>query len=254
MHHYPHHIGDYRKNTGHLTNDQDLAYRRLLEMYYDTEQPIPLETQRVARRLRVDTESVDIVLSDFFTKTEGGWRHERCDDEIAKYYVVAERNRTNGKLGGRPKKTQSEPSGLPVATQSEPSGKATKNQEPRTNNQEPLAKPLRRKSAPMPTDFQINEVSSAYSADRNLNIPHELVAFANWHTAKGSTFKDWQAAWRTWCDKAVEFGRAKGGSPPRAYESEKDRSRREFTESIFGKVKNEPTGARDITSTAIRVD
>ena len=179
MHHYPHHIGDYRKNTGHLTNDQDLAYRRLLEMYYDTEQPIPLETQRVARRLRVDTESVDIVLSDFFTKTEGGWRHERCDDEIAKYYVVAERNRTNGKLGGRPKKTQSEPSGLPVATQSEPSGKATKNQEPRTNNQEPLAKPLRRKSAPMPTDFQINEVSSAYAADRNLNIPDELVAFAN---------------------------------------------------------------------------
>lgn len=135
MHHYPHHIGDYRKNTGHLTNDQDLAYRRLLEMYYDTEQPIPLETQWVARRLRVDTESVDLVLSDFFTKTESGWKHDRCDQEIAKYYALAERNRNNGKLGGRPKKTQPEPSGLPVGTQSEPTGKPTKNQEPRTKNQ-----------------------------------------------------------------------------------------------------------------------
>ena len=33
MHYYPHHIGDYKSATAHLSNEEDLAYRRLLEMY-----------------------------------------------------------------------------------------------------------------------------------------------------------------------------------------------------------------------------
>lgn len=118
----------------------------------------------------------------------------------------------------------------------------------------PSTKKPRKNSVSLPPGFQLNEVSTAYAQARNLNIADELVSFANWHTAKGSTFKDWQAAWRTWCDKAVEFGRAKGGSPPRAYESEKDRSRREFAESIFGKAKHEPANERDIAGFAERVD
>ena len=58
MHHYPFHIGDYRSSTAHLTDAEDLAYRRLIDFYMDTEQEIPLETQWVARRIRVDTEVV----------------------------------------------------------------------------------------------------------------------------------------------------------------------------------------------------
>ena len=62
MNYYPHHIGDYRSDTTHLSNEEDLAYRRLLEMYYDTEQPIPLETQWVARRLRAMVREEDSVI------------------------------------------------------------------------------------------------------------------------------------------------------------------------------------------------
>jgi uncharacterized protein YdaU (DUF1376 family) len=131
MHYYSFHIGDYRSSTAHLSNAEDLAYRRLIDMYYDTEQPIPLDTQRVARRLRVGIEVVSAVLDDFFTLADDGWHHERCNEEIEKYHVLADRNRKNGKLGGRPKK----PSGLPVVTQSEPTGKATNNHKPITNNQ-----------------------------------------------------------------------------------------------------------------------
>ena len=79
MNYYPHHIGDYKSATMHLSNEEDLAYRRLLEMYYDTEQPIPLETQWVARRLRVATEALQSVLNDFFVQSEQGWRHPKCD-------------------------------------------------------------------------------------------------------------------------------------------------------------------------------
>lgn len=60
----------------------------------------------------------------------------------------------------------------------------------------------------LPDDFTLNESSLAYCAKRGLN-GSEFESFKNWHSAKGSTYRDWQAAWRTWCDKAVSFGRGK---------------------------------------------
>ena len=132
MHYFPFHIGDYRSSTAHLSNDEDLAYRRLIEMYMDTEAHIPMDTGWVARRIRIDAKTVIRVLQDFFQEESDGWVHARCDIEIAKYAELSERNRRNGSKGGRPKN--------PTGTQLEPTGKATNNQEPITKNQEPIKK------------------------------------------------------------------------------------------------------------------
>lgn len=154
MHYYQFHIGDYRSSTMHLSNEEDLAYRRLIDWYYDTEKPIPLETQWVSRRLRVGCEALESVLNDFFLRTEDGWVSPRCEQEIAEYRKLQDRNKANGAKGGRPrngktglepnKNNPEKPSGFPVATQSqptetqtEPTGKATINHKPRTINQEP---------------------------------------------------------------------------------------------------------------------
>jgi len=131
MHYYTFNIGDYRGATAHLSNEEDLAYRRLLDMYYDTEKKIPLDTQWLARRLRLDTKVIEDVLTDMFEKQEDGWFHARCHDVIGQYHAMAEKNRKNGKLGGRKKN----PLGIPVATDLEPIDKATNNQELITNNQ-----------------------------------------------------------------------------------------------------------------------
>lgn len=131
MHYYQFHIGDYRADTAHLSNDEDLAYRRLLDMYYDTEKPIPLDTQWVARRIRSAVDVVDVVLNDMFERTDEGWRKRRCDDEIERYHENAQKNRRNGSKGGRPPQN-------PVGSESDPTGKATNNQQPLTNNQEPI--------------------------------------------------------------------------------------------------------------------
>lgn len=130
MHYYQFSIGDYRAATAHLSNEEDLAYRRLLDMYYDTEQKIPLDTQWVSRRLRVDAHVVLDVLNDMFVKQDDGWFHARCDDVIQQYHAMAEKNRANGRLGGRKKN--------PLGSDSQPTVKATINQEPRTINQEPI--------------------------------------------------------------------------------------------------------------------
>ena len=130
MHYYQFNIADYRSATTHLSNEEDLAYRRLLDMYYDSEQPIPLDTQWVARRLRLDSELIENVLLDMFSLTNDGWFHARCDEVIKQYHQMAEKNRANGRLGGRKKN--------PLGSQSQPIAKATINQELETINQEPL--------------------------------------------------------------------------------------------------------------------
>lgn len=58
---------------------------------------------------------------------------------------------------------------------------------------------------------------------------------------------------RQWEDGVPTVERPQTHAPPR-HESEKDRSRREFAEAIFGKAKNESTGERDITGVACRLD
>jgi uncharacterized protein YdaU (DUF1376 family) len=132
MYHYPFHVSDYIADTAHLTIEEDIAYRRLLDLYYTTEQAIPLNTQSVSRKIRMPMHEhcVIAVLQEFFTWDEptATWRHSRCDATITAYQAKAERNREIGKLGGRPKKL--------LETQTQPTDNP--NQEPITNNQEPL--------------------------------------------------------------------------------------------------------------------
>jgi uncharacterized protein YdaU (DUF1376 family) len=48
MHYYQFNIGDYQSHTAHLTDMEDLAYRRLLDWYYLHELSIPLDLTEVA--------------------------------------------------------------------------------------------------------------------------------------------------------------------------------------------------------------
>jgi uncharacterized protein YdaU (DUF1376 family) len=133
MHYYSFHVSDYIHDTAHLSNDEDLAFRRLLDLYYTQEHPIPNKTQEVSRRIRMasQTDVVSVVLEEFFTfdKENDCWFHKRCDETIAAYQAKAERNRTVGKLGGRPKTN-------PEETQMV--SKPNPNQEPITNNHKPI--------------------------------------------------------------------------------------------------------------------
>jgi len=104
---YKFHLGDYITHTTHLSDAEDLAYRRLLDLYYMSEAPIPLDATMVARKIRLDLDITESVLGEFFERTEEGYRNARCDAEIAKYQHQVETNRSLGKRGGRPKKTES---------------------------------------------------------------------------------------------------------------------------------------------------
>lgn len=142
MHYYNFNIGDYIKHTMHLTIEEDITYRRLLDLYYDTEAPIPTDIHWVSRRLRMGYEVVESVLNEFFILTEEGYRNHRADAEIADYHAYIDKQRSNGKLGGRPKKSNGKPTANPSQTQAEPKKSLNNNQQPTTNKQQTLDKDL----------------------------------------------------------------------------------------------------------------
>jgi len=109
MHYYRHNIGDYRRDTSHLSLLEHGVYRQMLDLYYLEDGIIPSETQWVIRRLGARTQdeitAVESVLKDFFMVGEV-IKHKRCEAELAVYKHHATNSVANGNLGGRPKKTQ----------------------------------------------------------------------------------------------------------------------------------------------------
>ena len=143
MNFYKHHIGDYDQATRHLSFVEDAAYCRLIRKYYADEGPLPKDLKKVqkliAARTKEEKSAVETVLEEFFTLEEDGWHQKRCDEELEVARVKAERNRQVGKLGGRPRKveTQTEPTGNPDGYETETQTVSEKNpsQTPDTRHQ-----------------------------------------------------------------------------------------------------------------------
>ena len=140
MYYYKFNIGDWHLATSHLTLEEEAIYFKLINYYYDTEQPIPKETQTVIRRLRLGSYSdiVGLVLNEFFTLLDDGWHHFRCDAEIESYHKKSKTNREVGKLGGRPKKIKDMGEVVEITqtvSVDNPQITLTTNHKPRTKNQ-----------------------------------------------------------------------------------------------------------------------
>lgn len=112
MNYYPHHIGDFNSATRHLTRIERSVYRDLIELYYDTEAPLSGDVDKLCRLLiaRSDEEQAAVfqVLNEFFTDTEHGWRHARCDAEIARYHGNKEAKSAAGKASAAKRARQAQ--------------------------------------------------------------------------------------------------------------------------------------------------
>lgn len=83
---------------------------------------------------------------------------------------------------------------------------------------------FRRKSG-IPETFSLTDAMNRFAWDLGLKGQEEFDAFRDHHTANGSRFVDWEAAWRAWCRKAARI-HAKGPTSPRltgAYHGEPEK-------------------------------
>lgn len=105
MNYYERHLGDYARDTSHLSMLEHGAYNLLLDRYYATETGIPEDkAHRLAcARSRDERAAVDMVLSEFFTLRDGIWQHKRVDEIIEAYQAggadrEAKKNNENARL------------------------------------------------------------------------------------------------------------------------------------------------------------
>ena len=63
----------------------------------------------------------------------------------------------------------------------------------------------------VPNDINVSDAMKRGFSEREIEI--EADQFRNHHRSKGSTFKCWDAAWRTWLGNARKFGRSPASRP-----------------------------------------
>ena len=130
MNYYERHLGDYARDTAHLSMLEHGAYGLLLDRYYATEAGIPADqVHRLARaRTREEKQAVDAVLGEFFELVDGIWINHRAEEEIAKAQTRIKAAKENGKRGGRPRtnrtETQEKPTGFLPGSENETQSKA----------------------------------------------------------------------------------------------------------------------------------
>ena len=83
---YQRHLGDYARDTAHLSLLEHGVYSVLLDRLYATERPIPdADRYRVCRATtRAEKAAVDAVLREFFSLCDDSWTNARVNSEIAR--------------------------------------------------------------------------------------------------------------------------------------------------------------------------
>jgi uncharacterized protein YdaU (DUF1376 family) len=109
LNYFEFYVGDYARDTTHLTLVEHGAYLMLMASYYGGEKPLAADLPtlyRIARAMTKDEQkAVRAIAEQFFPVDVDGLRHNRrADDLIAKALARIETARTNGGKGGRPKK------------------------------------------------------------------------------------------------------------------------------------------------------
>ena len=207
MHLFMFHLGDYYAHTAHLSPMEDLAYRRIIDLYYLHETPPTGTPDQVARQIRMrdQAKAVAQVLHEFFTEEVGDpvdnsmqvWRHKRCDKEIERYQAVKDGGRKGAAM--RWAKGGDSP---PIPPLSPPYVPPNANQEPITVNH----KPLTIKEKQRGSRFDLQEMPDTWidfckQQRPDLNLRDTFDAFRDYWTAvpgsKGLK-ADWLATWRNW--------------------------------------------------------
>lgn len=131
MHYYQFNIGNYRRDTQHLSLLEHGIYRLLLDQYYLTEKPINANALRlICVRNADDVQTAMRLLSEFFQEVEPGeFVHQGCDKVIDKFKEKSLKASTSAK-------TRWDANAMRTHSEGNANHKPiTINQEPITNNQ-----------------------------------------------------------------------------------------------------------------------
>jgi len=98
---FPFYQGDFLRDTGDLSLNQNGAYVKLLFFYYASGNPLPSDQSGLYRIAGAQDDgeraAVDFVVSRFFVLRDGAYHQDRADREIAKRNDLHERHSNAGR-------------------------------------------------------------------------------------------------------------------------------------------------------------
>jgi len=202
MHYFQFNIGDYKSHTTHLSLLEDIAYRRLLDLYYLHERPLNSGVASVARQIgmREHETEVQTVLEEFFKLTEDGWVNKRADLVIEDYRAKIQQASKAGKASAERRLSKRS---TVVATDVQPNIK----QETITKNQEPSS--AKKPAKKCPKDFEVTDDMKTWVKTECplVDFAEQTKVFRDYEFTAAKS--DWVGTWRNWMRKANQFAAEK---------------------------------------------
>jgi uncharacterized protein YdaU (DUF1376 family) len=193
MHYYQFNIGDYNSHTMHLSETEDLAFRRMLDWSYLHEKPLPVDPQEIARQIRMRThsESIEIVLNEYFELREDGWINLRVIQELLKVGIKSEKASASAKA----RWGKNDANALPTQYDSN----ATHNTLPITHN----TKEKNKRGSRLAQDWFLSKAMGEWATQERPDLDVRQVAeqFKDYWVAQAGqkgVKLDWDATWRNW--------------------------------------------------------
>ena len=239
MNYYERHIGDYLKDTAHLSLLEHGVYGRLLDVYYTREGGIPVaQVERlIGVRSKDEREALYAVLDEFFySENETHLKHSRCEREIARYQDKQAKAKRSAEARWNDRAAHTERNANAMRTHSEGNAlqsPVTSNQTPVTRKKEEDSESAQAQTSPPPPflgDVNAGDISpkakvtigtawelpESWGLDaENLGWPakdilHESEKFRQFYTVGkgGGTrrgLKGWRQSWSNWLSNAEKF-------------------------------------------------
>jgi len=202
MHYFQFNIGDYMSHTNHLSLLEDIAYRRLLDLYYLHERPLNSGVASVARQIgmREHETEVQTVLEEFFKLTDEGWINKRADLVIENYRAKIQQASKAGKASAERRLSKRS---TVVATDVQPNIK----QETITKKQEPSS--AKKPAKKCPKDFEVTDDMKTWVKTECplVDYAEQTKVFRDYEFTAAKS--DWVGTWRNWMRKANQFAAEK---------------------------------------------
>lgn len=201
-------IGDYQRDTAHLSIAEHGAYMLMLQHYYATEKPLP--TGKALHRMlraqdKTERDAIDSIVRQFWKASADGLVNERADDEIDKASAQAQ---TNARIAReredkRRVERESHEQSTNRATNDQPNHSHSHNQE--------KTKALPRKTR-LPDGFAISDRVRNWAAEKGYDrLDEHFEYFIGYAKSKGATYIDWDEAFMNairsnWAKLGVSHG------------------------------------------------
>lgn len=198
MHYYTRHLGDYAKDTGHLSLIEHGVYTVLLDWVYATERTLPEEKDAIYRICRAqnspEKKAVDKVVAEFFPKRQDGHSNKRACEEIQAFQRKSDSARKANAVRWDSERT---PNGL----HSDETRTPTRARVPLTNNQYPLKEEEAAGSGDFPesvSDEAVIQFAAHFQGEPASGTPEMPLEWVTDSLKKLNGRREWPRNWRRW--------------------------------------------------------